>query len=111
MSYYSTFSYEFSSDIEIVNLGELNKKVTELKYDMAESVITEKEDGGYYITTQSQSHGEFYDSEDFAKLMSRYIGKGHLDTIYCGEDGETSGYRIRPNNIKELTMNFTVKED
>ena len=109
MGYESSFNYEFY-DAEIKNLDELNKKVSKLEYGMGDAKITKSSYDGLHSITYSIEmdtySGKFYDDEDFAELVSKYLAKGYLDLIFTGEDGTIGGFRAYPKKVKHLEAKF-----
>lgn len=85
MGYESTLNYEFV-EAEIENLDELNELLPKLEYGMGDAKITKLSNGDYSIDMDSYT-GKFYDDEEFAELVSKYIVKGHIDLTFTGEDG------------------------
>lgn len=104
MGYESTFIYNFSSDVEIKNIEELNENIAKLDGGMGESKIikSKSDDITYYDIEPDYSYGKFYDSEDFAELLSKYIVKGFADLKWIGEDGGIEAIRVYPNKTEEL---------
>jgi hypothetical protein len=110
MGYESRFNYEFSSDIKIRNIEELNKKISELDSGMGDATIEEiinsdSVKDGYDIEMDGY-YGKFYDSEEFAELLSKYIVRGSVDLIYTGEDGGIEAIRVYPDKTETLECVF-----
>ena len=109
MGYESTFDYNFSSDVEIKNIEELNEKIAKLDSGMGEAIIfksvrrksdsTEHYD---YDIEMNNYYGKFHDSEDFAELLSKHIVKGSADLIWTGEDGGIEAIRVYQNKTEDL---------
>lgn len=109
MGYESTFDYEFSSDIEIKNISELNKKIAKLDSGMGDVKIISFincSTGKGYDLEMDDYYGKFYDSEDFAELLSKHITKGSADLIYTGEDGGIEAIRVYPDKTENLESVF-----
>lgn len=106
MSYNSTFSYNFSSDAKIDDLGELNKRIyKDLNSGMGTSLVTKFSNGdgteGYAIEFDDY-YGEFRDTEAFAKLLSGFIVKGSVVLTWVGDDGEVLAIRVSLNRVVNL---------
>ncbi len=104
MGYESTLDYEFYK-AEIENLDELNEKISKLDYGMGDVKVVKSSYGGYSIETDNYT-GKFYDDEEFAESVSKYLVKGYIDLIYTGEDGAIWGLRVYPNKVKHLEARF-----
>ena len=101
----STFNYEFSSDIEIKNIEELNEKIAKLNSGMGEAKIFKfvwMDSTEHYDIEMVDYYGKFYDSEDFAELLSKHIVKGSADLIWTGEDGGIEAIRVYPDKTEDL---------
>jgi hypothetical protein len=113
MGYESTFNYEFSSDVKIENIKELNEKIAKLDSGMGDATITSVincSTGKDYDIEMDGYYGKFHDNEEFAELLAKYIVSGSADLIYTGEDGAIEAFRVFPNKVKRLECIF-VPED
>lgn len=104
MGYESTFNYRFSSDVEIKNIEGLNEKIAKLDRGMGEAKIVKLSSGkdNSYLLEMDNYYGKFYDSEDFAELLSKHIAKGSADLIWTGEDGGIEAIRVYQNKTEDL---------
>lgn len=113
MGYESTFNGgDFSEDAVIENIERLNNEIKELSSGMSEAIIekiTEKDSSSYYSIDMDDYYGKFYDSEDFANLLSKYLVKGKADLSWTGEDGAIEAIRVIPNKTIDL-INIMVPE-
>ncbi|RZV40233.1 MAG: hypothetical protein EVJ48_01705 [Candidatus Acidulodesulfobacterium acidiphilum] len=105
MGYESTFDYSFSLDVKIKDIEELNEKIAKLDSGMGEAKIlnlVRKDSTEYYEIEMDDYYGKFYDSEDFAELLSKHIVKGSADLIWTGEDGGIEAIRVYPDKTEDL---------
>lgn len=106
MSYNSTFSYNFSSDAKIDDLGELNKRIyKDLNSGMGTSIINKFSNGCSaedYEIELDDYYGEFRDAEAFARLLSSYTVKGSVVLTWIGDDGEVTAIRVSLNRVVNL---------
>lgn len=111
MGYESTFNYRFSSDVEIKNIEGLNEKIAKLDRGMGEAKIVKLSSGkdNSYLLEMDNYYGKFYDSEDFAELLSKHIAKGSADLIWTGEDGGIEAIRVYQNKTEDLECVYVPK--
>ena len=105
MGYESKFDYEFSSDVEIKNIEELNEKIAKLNSGMGDATIFKSvwtDSTEHYGIEMVNYYGKFYDSEDFAELLSKHIAKGSANLIWIGEDGGIEAIRVYQNKTEDL---------
>ena len=108
MGYESKFDYEFSSDVEINDITELNKKIAKLDGGMGESIIGKSKFNSitYYYIELDYSYGKFYNNKDFAELLSQHIVKGSVNLTWIGEDGTVESMNVYPNKTENLKCVF-----
>ena len=103
MGYYSEVVFK---NIKILKdkIGEFNKEIKALKISKnAPEWVSEfgdiKANNDGSITLE-YDYGKFYDDENFAKFLSRFVNSGEI--IFYGEDGTIWGYRFENDKILKL---------
>ena len=108
----STFNYSFYPNSHIKDLDRLNKEIVKLDSGMGDaSIVMSNEEPVYYEIDMDSFYGKFYDDEEFAELLSKYLTKGYADLIYTGEDGAPWGFRVYPDKVKNLEFTCSPVED
>ena len=115
MGYYSSFSYEIEdarSSREKVR--ELNKFFSNINnpelYGFFLVNVYEKE-GNIEEIELIDTYSKFYDDFLFAAELSEILESGEISLKFVGEDGEEWGYKISPNNVKELIFISVTDEE
>ena len=77
--------------------------------DFGDFRLVETEDGNLdLISTDGNYSGKFYDTDELAFLLAKTIDSGEITLMFTGEDGGKWGYKIKPNEVRELLFTFEV---
>jgi len=112
MGYYSTLS--FNGKVENYNkqsLEKLNKELEKGKFEGFEGMSIKIDEEGNFDIDSTDYHCKFYQSQEFAKALSKIIEKGEVYLYFDGEDGESWGYKITPGKIENLFKVFLTEEE
>ena len=103
MGYYATIDYGINK-VKVENKEELIEALNKIDYDYSsENLRVIFNECGYIEDFEFEEwYCKWYESDEFAKILSDYIKEGSIDLSFVGEDGEMWGYKIYPNLVIEF---------
>ncbi len=99
--------YQFSQDIKIKNIEELNKKIEKLNnsFRLKNEIISVTESGpkkNIYDIVINDFYIDPSINYQFAKILSKHITEGSADLIYGEKLDEINAFRVFPNKVVRL---------
>lgn len=119
MGYYSNFNYYIESarvnnekirEMEEFFSNEENNDIygffnVEIDVDDIDAEVPEIED-----INVEDNYAKFYDDRLFAEKLSTALVDGFVELYFVGEDGDHWGYRVMPNRVYTMSVQWIVDD-
>ena len=60
------------------------------------------------VNAENEYAGYFYDTDEFAFALAKTIDSGEITPTFTGEDGARWGYKVKPNEVRDLLFTWEV---
>ena len=100
MSYKNKLVINMGDQIEFDNIDKLNMEIQSLEDDFKYAIV-DKANNLFQIKYDDDSV-QFWDSEEFIKLLAKYLINGNIYIDIIGEDGDRVAYDINPKKYEMI---------